>query len=192
MKQISFVIITYNRVADTLELLQNISSLDDAETLLQEVIVVNNASADDYTTVKNYIAHTPVIPFIYKDAPENLGVTRGRNFALQFATGEFIIFLDDDAVLQNKDALKQVIRSFDQAGIDGRETAIVSFKVLYYDTLDIQENALPHKQFAKYKGKATFFTYYFAGGAHAIKKKVLDEVGNLPDAFFFMAWKNMT
>ena len=185
MKAISFVIITYNRVADTLELLQNISSLDDAETLLQEVIVVNNASADDYTPVKNYVAQTPGIPFIYKDAPENLGVTRGRNFALQFATGEFIIFLDDDAVLQNKDALQQVISSFKQVGINGRETAIVSFKVLYYDTLDMQENALPHKQFEKYKNKDFFFTYYFAGGAHAIKKKVLDEVGNLPDAFFY-------
>lgn len=185
MKPISFVIITYNRVADTLELLQNISSLDDAGTLLQEVIVVNNASAVDYTPVKNYVAQSSGIPFIYKDAPENLGVTRGRNFALQFATGEFIIFLDDDAVLQNKDALQQVISSFKQVGIDGRETAIVSFKVLYYDTLDMQENALPHKQFEKYKNKDFFFTYYFAGGAHAIKKKVLDEVGNLPDAFFY-------
>jgi GT2 family glycosyltransferase len=185
LKPISFVIITYNRVADTLELLQNISSLDDAETLLQQVIVVNNASADDYTIVKNYIQQTPTIPFIYKDAPENLGVTRGRNFALQFATGELIIFLDDDAVLQNKDALRQVIRSFNHAGIDGRETAIVSFKVLYYDTLQMQENALPHKQFEKYKNKDFFFTYYFAGGAHAIKKKVLDEVGKLPDSFFY-------
>ena len=185
MKPISFVIITYNRVADTLELLQNISGLADAETLLQDIILVNNASADDYTSVKNYIAQTPNIPFNYKDAPENLGVTRGRNYALQFAKGDLIIFLDDDAVLQNKDALQQVIRSFNQPGIDARETAIVSFKVLYYDTLQMQKNALPHKQFAKYKDENNFFTYYFAGGAHAIKKKVLDEVGNLPDAFFY-------
>lgn len=185
MKPISFVIITYNRVADTLELLQNIASLAAAESLLQDVIVVNNASADDYTPVKNYIVQTPVIPFKYMDAPENLGVTRGRNYALQFAQGDIIIFLDDDAVLQNKDALQQVLRSFNQPGIDEREPAIVSFKVLYYDTLQMQENALPHKQFEKYKDKAFFFTYYFAGGAHAIKKKVLDEVGNLPDAFFY-------
>ena len=185
MKPISFVIITYNRVADTLELLQNISGLADAETLLQDIILVNNASADDYTSVKNYIAQTPNIPFNYIDAPENLGVTRGRNYALQFAKGDLIIFLDDDAVLQNKDALQQVMRSFNQPGIDARETAIVSFKVLYYDTLQMQKNALPHKQFTKYKDEKIFFTYYFAGGAHAIKKKVLDEVGNLPDAFFY-------
>ncbi len=185
MKPISFVIITYNRPADTLELLQNISGLNNAAELLQEVIVVNNASADDYTPVKDYISQTAHIPFRFIEAPENLGVTRGRNFALEYTRGEIVIFLDDDAVLQNNDALENVIKSFNEPGIDGREIAIVSFKVLYYDTLQMQQNALPHKQFGGYKDKSTFFTYYFAGGAHAIKRNVLKQVGNLPAAFFY-------
>lgn len=185
MKPLSFVIITYNRPADTLELLQNISGLNRASELLQDVIVVNNASADDYSSVKSYIQQTPQIPFQFIDATENPGVTKGRNFALQYAQGDIIIFLDDDAVLQNKDALENVIKSFSQPGIDQRETAIVSFKVLYYDTLAMQENALPHKKFNDYKQKLQFFTYYFAGGAHAIKRRVLNEVGNLPADFFY-------
>ena len=185
MKPISFVIITYNRPADTLELLQNISQLNDAATLLQNVIVVNNASADDYTEVRNYVATTTNIPFQFIDVPENLGVTSGRNFALQFAEGEIIIFLDDDAVLQNADSLQNVVKSFDKKGIEDREVAIVSFKILYYDTLEWQVNGLPHKQFEAYKDRPEFFTYYFAGGAHAIRKKVLTEVGNLPAEFFY-------
>ena len=56
MKPISFIIITYNRAADTLELLQNISSLNNSNTLLQDVIVVNNASTENYDAVKNYIS----------------------------------------------------------------------------------------------------------------------------------------
>ena len=185
MKPISFVIITYNRPADTLELLKNISSLNDAEQLLQDVIVVNNASADDYTEVKNYVTATTNIPFQFIDATENLGVTKGRNFALQFAKGDLIIFLDDDAVLQNADALQNVVKSFNHKGMDNREVAIISFKILYYDTLEWQVNGLPHKQFKQYKDKPEFFTYYFAGGAHAIRKRVLDEVGNLPAEFFY-------
>lgn len=185
MKHLSFVIITYNRPADTLELLQNISTLNDAATLLRDVIIVNNASSSDYTQVKNYIAAETSIPFKYFDAPSNLGVTRGRNFALQFAKGEIIIFLDDDAVLQNNNALQNIVRSFNQPGIDERETAIVSFKVLYYDTLQMQVNGLPHKKYNRYKDKQEFFTYYFAGGAHAIKRKVLNETGNLPEEFFY-------
>lgn len=185
MKPLSFVIITYNRPADTLELLQNISTLNDAKELLEDVIVVNNASTSDYTDVKDYVASQTDLSFQFIDAPSNLGVTKGRNFALQFAKGEIIIFLDDDAVLQNKDALQNVVRSFSMPGIDEREIAIVSFKVLYYDTLEMQVNGLPHKRYAEYKDKAEFFTYYFAGGAHAIRRKVLTEVGDLPEEFFY-------
>lgn len=186
MKPISFIIITYNRVADTLELLQNICTLNKASALLQDVILVNNASTDDYSVVKDFIHEQQhSIPFQYIDAPSNLGVTKGRNFALQFAKGEICIFLDDDAVLQNSDALENVLKSFDTKGLNNREVAIVSFKVLYYENLQMQVNALPHKQFNKYKNKSTFFTYYFAGGAHAIKRKVLNEVGNLPEEFFY-------
>ncbi len=185
MKPISFVIITYNRVADTLELLENIISLDEAEALLQDIIVVNNASKDDYTVVKQFVAANQQLPYHYINAPENLGVTKGRNFALQYAQGDIVIFLDDDAVLQNKDALIQTVQSFEQSEKDQRPVAIVSFKVLYYQNLQMQQNALPHKQFHQYKNKDHFYTYFFAGGAHAIKKKVLVEVGCLPEAFFY-------
>lgn len=185
MKPISFIIITYNRANDTLELLQNISSLTNATTLLADVIVVNNASTEDYNAVIEYIDNNNSLPFQYINAPSNLGVTKGRNYALQYAKGEICIFLDDDAVLQNKDALINTLQSFEQKSFDNRPIAIVSFKVLYYQNLQMQVNALPHKQFDKYKNKSSFFTYYFAGGAHAIKRSILNEVGNLPEEFFY-------
>lgn len=185
MKPLSFIIITYNRPEDTLELLYNISSLNRANELLEDIIVLNNASTANYNEVKEYIEDNDHLPFIYLDAPSNLGVTKGRNYALQFAKGDICIFLDDDAILENKTALENVLTSFEQPGMDGRPVAIVSFKVLYYDNHEMQVNALPHKQFEKYKDKHTFFTYYFAGGAHAIKRCVLTEVGNLPEEFFY-------
>ncbi|OIR05728.1 N-glycosyltransferase [mine drainage metagenome] len=185
MKKIEFVIITYNRPADTLELLQNIVQLDDAGSLLNSVIVVNNASTEDYSLIKKFVAETTSVNFKYIDSEKNLGVAGGRNLALRYATAEILIFLDDDCVLQNKDALHQLLRSFAEQSFDNRETAIVSFKVLYYSTLQMQINGLPHKKIEKYKHKEKFFTYYFAGGAHAIKRKVLTEVGNLPEEFFY-------
>jgi GT2 family glycosyltransferase len=135
--------------------------------------------------LKNYISTHTSIPFKYYDAPSNLGVTKGRNYALQFARGGICIFLDDDAVLQNKDALENVVTAFGSNGFENREVAIVSFKVLYYSNLQMQVNALPHKQFEKYKDKHSFFTYFFAGGAHAIKRELLIEVGKLPEEFFY-------
>jgi GT2 family glycosyltransferase len=170
-------------------LMQNIAGLEEAATLLEEVILVNNRSTVSYDKVTEYIRSQPKFPFKYIEAPDNLGVAKGRNFALRFATAPILILLDDDAVLQNKDALKQTLLAFDEKPADHtdirRETAIVSFKVLYYDTLEMQKNGLPHKRYNKYKDKHSFYTYYYAGGAHAIKRQVLEQIGHYPEDFFY-------
>jgi GT2 family glycosyltransferase len=92
--------------------------------------------------------------------------------------------LDDDAVLQNKDSLVQLVKEFDQPDTS-RPKAIISFKVLYYDSLTMQKNALPHKRYEEYKDKSFFETYFYAGGAHAIRRSLLDVVGLYPEDFFY-------
>ena len=183
MKPLSFIIITYNRPADMLELMQNISGLEHSLDLLEEIIVVNNASTEDYSQVKDYASTSP-LPFRYYDAPENLGVAKGRNFALQKGKAPLIIMLDDDAVLQNKACLVNLCAEFEKNNTS-RSKAIISFKVLYYDTVQMQVNALPHKRFEEYKNKDFFETYYYAGGAHAVKREVIEKLGQYPDDFFY-------
>lgn len=185
MKPLAFIIITYNRPADMFELLENIRDLNEAKDLLQEVIIVNNASTEDYSAVKKLANSISNIEIKYIESKENLGVARGRNFAVTQSLAPILILLDDDAVLQNKDALINLVKEFETASNTQRTKAIVSFKVLYYDTLEMQKNALPHKKYEKYKDKHYFETYYYAGGAHAIKREVLDIVGNYPEDFFY-------
>ena len=185
MKPLSFVIITYNRPADLLELLENISGLESASDLLEEVIVVNNNSSEDYSAAEAFIHNTPNIPFRYFFSNENLGVSKGRNYAFSKGCAPVIIMLDDDAVLQHSDALLKIKASFEVQEHGGREIALVSFKVLYYDTLEIQRSAFPHKKFELYRHRTTFYTYYFAGGAHAIKRAALESAGMLPSDFFY-------
>jgi GT2 family glycosyltransferase len=167
-----------------LELLQNIATLDSAAELLEEIIIVNNASTDDYAQVKNFIQNNQQLPYRYFDAPENLGVAKGRNYAIKKGRAPIIIMLDDDAVLQNKDCLVNLVTEFDTQSTE-RPKAIVSFKVLYYDTLQMQQNALPHKRFNEYKDKSFFETYYYAGGAHAVKREVIENLGLYPEDFFY-------
>jgi GT2 family glycosyltransferase len=167
-----------------LALLQNISTLDRAAELLEEIIVVNNASTESYTDVRTYIAANPGLPFRYFDAPDNLGVARGRNYGLMKGTAPIVILLDDDAVLQNKDALVNLVNEFELEN-SSRPKAIVSFKVLYYQTLQMQVNALPHKRFHTYKDKPFFETYFYAGGAHAIRRNAIEKVGQYPVDFFY-------
>jgi GT2 family glycosyltransferase len=183
MKPLGFIIITYNRADDALELLQNISHLADVNNLLEEIVLVNNASTENYDEVRNYIAHS-ALPIRYFDAPENLGVAKGRNFAFQKSRAPVLIMLDDDAVLQNKNCLSNLVKEFEIKNTT-RPKAIVSFKVLYYQTLEMQKNALPHKLFDHYSGKSFFETYYYAGGAHAIKREALNVIGLYPEDFFY-------
>ncbi|RZM02275.1 MAG: glycosyltransferase, partial [Pedobacter sp.] len=183
MKPLSFLIITYNRPADMLELLQNISGLDQAEKLLEEIIVVNNCSTESYKEVEAFIDRS-TLPFQYFIAPANLGVAKGRNFALNLGTAPLIIMLDDDAVLQNKDCLVRLEARFSREDML-RPTAIVSFRVLYYETLEMQQNALPHKRYLRYRDRSFFETYYYAGGAHAVRRNIIEELGAYPENFFY-------
>jgi GT2 family glycosyltransferase len=167
-----------------LELLKNINTLNDVQNTLEEIIVVNNASTEDYSPVNQYISDNPALPVKYFDAPENLGVAKGRNYAIQKGKAPYLIMLDDDAVLQNKDCLNNLLKEFEN-NISLRPKAIISFKVLYFENLQMQVNALPHKRFNEYKDKSSFETYYYAGGAHAVRRDVISILGMYPNDFFY-------
>ncbi len=167
-----------------LALCRNITTLQQAEQLLEEVLIVNNASSADYTPVKEYIQLVPHIRFRYVDAPENLGVARGRNFAIGLSKAPFLIMLDDDAEMGNEDCLVNLIEEFAKP-VEGRQAAIVTFKVLYFDTRQMQVNCFPHKQFERYRDRPYFPTYYYAGGAHAIRREVFEQLGRYPVDFFY-------
>ena len=144
MKPLSFIIITYNRPDDALALLDNIYQLNHAKELLEEIIIVNNASTSDYSKVEDFIALHPDLPYYYFYSEKNLGVAKGRNFALNKSSSPILIMLDDDAELQNKDCLILLLEEFENKNTK-RPKAIISFKVLYFDTREMQVNALPHK-----------------------------------------------
>ena len=152
MNPISIVIITYNRPKDTLELLQNIANLEAINELLHEVVLVNNASTTNYYDVETFIKSNKRINVSYYYSNENLGVARGRNFALTKTTSPILIMLDDDCILENRDSLIQLNIEFSNINTT-RPKGIISFKVLYYENRQYQKNALPHKNFKQYQKK---------------------------------------
>lgn len=184
MKPIGFILITYNRPEDMLALLQNISNLKAVNELVEEIIIVNNDSSENYSAVESYIKHNNTLPFKYIYSEENLGVARGRNFAITQSTAPVLIMLDDDAEMGNNDCLVNLLDEIKKPSL-GRPSAIISFKVLYYSNRQMQVNALPHKNFSRYSRMHSFPTYYYAGGAHAIKREALDKIGMYPEDFFY-------
>lgn len=188
MKPLSLVIITYNRPDDMLALVENISKLEGLDDLIEEIVIVNNHSSVSYKPVEDFIRQHPTLPFRYFDVPENLGVSRGRNYAVRQSRGPILVFLDDDALFRDADALPAIVRIFEEGADPGpgdRVIGIAAFKVYYYSTGEMQENAFPHKRFAERKDWPHFDTAYFSGCAHAIRRDVFDRAGFYPENFFY-------
>jgi GT2 family glycosyltransferase len=190
MKPLSLVIITYNRPDDALDLARNIAGLEELDRWVEEVIFVNNRSTVSYEILEEFIAAHPEVPFRYSVAPENLGVSRGRNYAIGLSLAPYLVFLDDDALFRNPDALRWILPAFEEqdTGTDsdaGRPVGILAFKIYYSSTGDMQVNAFPHKRFAERRDWPHFDTAYFSGAAHAIRRTVFERVGLYPENFFY-------
>ncbi|TXH21714.1 MAG: glycosyltransferase family 2 protein [Chitinophagaceae bacterium] len=182
--KISILIVTYNRCDDCLELLKNISSQIDADILIGEILVLNNQSTDSYKTLEDYINQS-TLPFQYIHSSENLGVAKGRNLLIQKAQFPILLVLDDDVLLDQKDAIQKAASLFNKAVFVQNNTAIITLNIFYSETKERQKNALPHKHYDIYKDKEWFLTYYFVGAAHVMKKEIFEKTGLYPTDFFY-------
>jgi GT2 family glycosyltransferase len=181
MNKIAIIIITYNRPADMLALAMNIEKLSSKKELLEEVIIVNNNSTKSYDAVESFIRENPSTPFKYIESIENLGVSRGRNFAIEQSKAPNLVLIDDDAEFQDTDALKRI----NEAVIENPHAGILAMKILYFQNSQFQLNAFPHKSFEKRKHLQSFETYYFAGCGNIIVKEAFDIAGPFPTDFFY-------
>lgn len=181
MNKIAIIIITYNRPADMLALAMNIEKLSSKKELLEEVIIVNNNSSESYDEVKSFIQENPSTPFKLIESKENLGVSRGRNFAIEQSKAPILVLIDDDAEFQDTDALKRI----NEAVIENPHAGILAMKILYFQNSQFQLNAFPHKSFEKRKHLQSFETYYFAGCGNIIVKEAFDIAGPFPTDFFY-------
>ena len=181
MNKIAIIIITYNRPADMLALAMNIEKLSSKKELLEEVIIVNNNSSESYDEVKSFIQEHPRTPFKFIASKENLGVSRGRNFAIEQSRAPILVLIDDDAEFQDTDVLNRINDSV----IENPKAGILAMKILYFQNRQFQINCFPHKSFEKRKDLNSFDTYYFAGCGNIIVKEAFDIAGPFPTDFFY-------
>ncbi|MEM6376686.1 MAG: glycosyltransferase [Bacteroidota bacterium] len=175
MKTISFFILTYNRPVDTQEALENILFfLDHPADIFIEIVVVNNNSSVDYQAFENFIQKNEQSEhhrIIYIKNTENKGVAGGRNQAMEIASGEILISLDDDAEFREKDLLPRILDLFEK--YKDQNVAFLTFQVVEQSDgrIFVASKAKDSLQ------KKELFTNYFAGGAHALKKSLLKDIG---------------
>ncbi|NEO29044.1 MAG: glycosyltransferase family 2 protein [Symploca sp. SIO3C6] len=92
---ISVAICTYNR-ADRLVFALDALCCQSLPIEYFEIVVIDNGSTDDTGKVcTRYQQHLPNLRYIYEPI---LGLSKARNTAMEQARGEYIAYLDDDAI----------------------------------------------------------------------------------------------
>lgn len=168
MKKISVIYITYNRSYD---LKKSLDALKKQEFEDYEVIVVDQASDDNTSEIiKEY---KDFIRYIRLD--KNLGVAGGRNIGAQYAKGEYLVFIDDDAEFINNDALEIVYNTFE----NDKNINIIAFNI--YGNPEESDN----NQKVDFEILNDKLCNSYIGCGHAIRNKVFSKLNGYSEELFF-------
>ncbi|MBI5045178.1 MAG: glycosyltransferase family 2 protein [Candidatus Levybacteria bacterium] len=183
---VSIIILSYNR-SDLLK--ECLSSIYNNVKNNFEVIVVDNASSDDSIEVvkKNF----KKVKLIQNN--ENAGFAKGCNIGAKNATGEYLLFLNSDAELEN-DPLPALLKTFDEnkdAGIVGGlllnhdNTLQRSFGNFYFiKNIFILLFRGEKGELERYKSSITLKTDWVSGGFMMVNKEVFQSVGGFNESYF--------
>lgn len=182
-KIFSFIIISYNRADDTIDAVKNVLALDEVEGWQKEIIVLNNGSSSDYSCFTNYI-QTLSPPdrekLHYIKHPQNLGVAGGRNLCIQNAKGKYLLFMDDDAEIVEKNVIAFVLNKFKQ--YENEHLAIIGFMGKNPFT---GKTETPLKNPKLIEGKNEIFYNLFFGYGHVFPKSLIEITGYYQEDFFY-------
>lgn len=120
---------------------------------------------------------------------DNLGVSGGRRAAAAEATGDVLIFLDDDCVVQSPTVVDQVAAHFAR---DDRLGA-VAFRIVVAGSDETPSHWNPRLGTRRVKTPGDVTS--FIGGGHAIRTTAYEQVGGYHPDFFYsheeidLAWR---
>ncbi len=186
-KRISFVVLNWNGIHDTLPCLESIRK----QTITDfEIIVVDNGSADDQKETLQGIKD-----IILVDLPVNTGFTGGQIAGLEQASGDYIALINNDAVIA-PDWAKNALDAF--ASNEFENIAVVGGRAYSWDETKDEKPFDTKSPFYSYQivdpktghtrtltyGDKTVSVNSISGSGVMISREAIDKVGYF-DADFF-------
>ena len=150
LEGVSIVIPTYNRCLDPNDernpLMWCISSLKQQTYDGLEIIVVDDASTDRTYTKMTQRSGEDLngIDLKYLRNEERKGSSISRNIGASMASNELVLFLDDDCIFLNKDALATAVYSFKETEREENDIGAMHLPVYYRSNRF--KNILPVKE----------------------------------------------
>lgn len=175
---VSIVIPAYNAAKNLPDLLQSINR----QSVEKEVVIIDSSSSDDTVRIAESAGAT-----VWSIRKEDFGHGRTRNLAASKAKGEILVFLTQDALLVDDDAVSVLVESLKGEGVGaayGRQIARTGAKPTekyarsynYPDEPSMKSSA----DIARYGIKTFFFSNVFS----AVRKDVFFEMGGFPENLY--------
>jgi len=182
--RVTTIILNWNGIADTLECVESVRNLDYPD---MRIVVVDNGSTDDSTTVLRN--RYPSITLL--ESERNLGFTGGNNLgiakALEMGT-DYVWLLNNDTVVE-KDALKELVKGISES----TEIGLASPFIHFYDApgeVQFRGSYIDWKRrrIVKLENGGTIpqgrVSVSLWGTALLIRREVLERVGLLNEKYF--------
>ena len=141
-----------------------------------EIIVVDNASCDGTGDMVRSLF--PDARYFYLS--NNLGVPGGRNYGVRMSTGEFCVFVDDDAVFAGDDSFNRVVSYFRS---DNR-LGCIAFRIVQpsdgceeYKSIPRADKKIIHEDYE---------CSYFCGAGFACRRSLFLKMGMFWESLFFI------
>lgn len=175
----SIIILTYNQLELTKQCLDSINRHTNMENI--EIIVIDNGSTDG--TVE-YLKSLPYIKSGFNK--ENQGFAKGCNQGYKMASGENILFLNNDTIVTEYwlDAMLRCLHSSEKVGLVGPVSNYVSgpqqIAVTYQDIGEIDSFASSYCKQNEGKYKRVL---RLVGFCLLVKSEVLKKIGGFDERF---------
>jgi GT2 family glycosyltransferase len=141
-----------------------------------EIIVVDNASSDGTgDMVQNLF---PDVLYCYLS--KNLGVPGGRNHGIRMACGAFCVFLDDDAIFTDNNALGRVVSYFSSDDNLG----CIAFRIVQPGDNCEEYKSIPRSDKKFISGD--YECSYFCGAGFAVRRSLFLKLGVFWEPLFFI------
>lgn len=167
-QRIQLVILSYNRL-DCLPRLFEELLLPAAKLEVLVTFIDNNSDLELQRFLEKYL-NIPNIEIVINN--ENFGVAKGRNIGFKKSNREFIVYLDDDSLIELEN-LKLISEIFDNMP----EAGILAFRIIHGLTENPQND----------HGNELTMVGNFHGAGHAIRKDLFQKIGYLDENCFFGA-----
>ncbi len=182
LPDVDVILLSWNRSKMTLETVHNL--LEQQGVNLKIWIVDQGSRPDELQFLRDSTKDFSNVQITALE--KNVGVPAGRNIGTQLGKAPYTVSLDNDAIFESSNALKETVEIFEQ----NPKIGAISFRINNFYTNQDDELSWVYPKSLKLMKDQKFFTTRFVGCGHAIRRDVFEKAGGY-DGDLFFCWEEI-